>query len=112
MEFCRTNGYCISIDLGPDASVTFTYYDLKKNDQESIYVSAANKYEYSIIIKKNDKEKFLSAINPNIDVYSDEHLFEEVSSHFKYVSSLEDIKEFLLSNHIPFEPFTWVEFYD
>ncbi|MDY0209867.1 MAG: hypothetical protein RBQ91_00480 [Acholeplasma sp.] len=112
MEFCRKDGYCISVDVDATGKLIFTYYDLGIHNENTLYVSSANKYEESIIIDRNDKLKLYEVLTQTSLVYSDENLFEAITQHFYQVSGLEEIKKFLDQKDIIFKPYTWVEFYD
>lgn len=111
MEFCRKDGYCLSLDMDSSKRLIFTYYDLGITIDKTLYVSSRNKYEESIILDKVNKEKLFFTLAKHHN-YSDSLMIEYITRNFDQVSGLNEIKSFLNEHDIAFEPYTWVEFYD
>ena len=118
MEICKRNGYCISVDVLADQTIEFSYYRLGSTSEESFYVSAASKYETSLLVDPKEKEHFLDALHNQSEYNvkkrpkSRDEILNAILLRFNMIESIEEIKNFLDLNKIKYEEKKWVEFYD
>ncbi|NLK12500.1 MAG: hypothetical protein GX312_02805 [Candidatus Phytoplasma sp.] len=118
MEICKRNGYCISVDVLADETIEFSYYRLGSTNEESFYVSAASKYETSLLVDPKEKEHFLDALCSQSEYSvkkrpkSRDEILNAILLRFNMIESIEEIKNFLDLNKIKYEEKKWVEFYD
>lgn len=118
MEICKRNGYCISVDVLADQTIEFSYYKLGGTNEESFYVSAASKYETSLLITEDQKEAFIDALinyskfNEKKRPNTREEILNAILLRFSLIQTMDEIKEILDENQIIYEEKKWVEFYD
>lgn len=83
MEFCRTDGYCISVDFKSERLV-FTYTDFDQDLPK----------EKNLILDHKASMQLFEILSVDRR-FSKANIFQSILDNFKDVKSLEEIKNFL-----------------